>query len=65
MYRAFLIGATDRVFGVRVLNSANDAAALRLASKLQAPCHMIEVWESIRKLGVIFPRNLVPQAFRR
>jgi hypothetical protein len=55
VYRAFMLDRTDHVFAVRILVTREDNAALRLASKIQAPCWGIEVWEGTRLLGQVEP----------
>jgi hypothetical protein len=59
LYRAFLIDGTGRIFAVRVLICANDASALQLAAKINAPCAAIEVWNRTILVGQVSPRNRI------
>jgi hypothetical protein len=56
VYRAFMLDRTDHVFAVRILVTREDNAALRLASKIQAPCWGIEVWEGTRLTMLVTAR---------
>jgi len=56
-YRAFLIDKADRIFAFRTLHCAGDAAALRLATIIQQPCTLIEVWDRARLVGRVQPKN--------